>query len=367
MVLGLTDAQWLDIGIALVSVLAALVVGRWVIGVVIRGLVNRLAGRTETDLDDVLIEALLPPLTWLLVAVVAEIALGRIEGMTERWQVPLDDAFFVLYTLLAFVIIARVLGALFAWYGREISTKTDTELDEQLLPIIRRIAIIVIGLVLLSMVLSRFDVQVGGLLATLGIGSLAIALAAQASLGDIFSGFVIMVDRPYRIGDRIEIQDLDTWGDVVDIGLRSTKVRTRDNRMVVIPNSILGKSLIVNHSYPNSHYRIQLHVGVEYGTDIERARQVIIEAASTVEGLWEDRPVEALFIEMGESALIFRIRVWIESYADTRRIIDRVNSAVYPALEQAGIGIPYPQLTVRHRVEDIEEEKWKRLSGAASR
>lgn len=362
MIVGLTQSQLLDLAIAALSILAAFVIGRWMIAVVVRGLVARVAGRTGTELDDVLVDALLPPLAWAFVAVVAELALARLDFLPESWTGPIDDAFFVLYVLIAFAALARTLGGLFKWYGREISMRTETDLDEQLLPILRRLSVLVVGLILLSMVLSRFDVQVGGLLATLGIGSLAIALAAQASLGDIFAGFVIMIDRPYRIRDRIEILDLDTWGDVVDIGLRSTKVRTRDNRMVVIPNSVMGKSLIVNHSFPNSYYRIDIHVGVEYGTDIEEARQVIIEAASQVEGLWEERPVEALFLEMADSALLFRIRVWIESYADARRMIDRVNSVVYPALRENGIGIPYPQRTVHHRIDELDEKKWSRLS-----
>ena len=80
-------------------------------------------------------------------------------------------------------------------------------------------------------------------------------------------------------------QDIGTWGDVVDIGLRSTHIRTRDNRMVIVPNSVIAKSLVVNHSYPDSQYRIENHVGVAYGTDIEFARQILVEAVKTVEGV----------------------------------------------------------------------------------
>jgi small-conductance mechanosensitive channel len=199
--------------------------------------------------------------------------------------------------------------------------------------------------------LGYFDIEVSGFVATLGIGSLAIALAAQESLSDTISGFIIMVDRPFRIGDRIEIQDLGTWGDVMDIGLRSTRVRTRDNRMVIVPNSVIGKSLVVNYSYPDTQYRIQIHVGVGYGADIEETRKVLIEAVSKVEGVLSDRKVEALFLEFGDSALIFRVRWWLESYVDTRRMFDSVNTAMYNALNEAGIEIPFPQRVIIHKVE----------------
>ena len=140
--------------------------------------------------------------------------------------------------------------------------------------------------------------------------------------------------------------DLDTWGDVVDIGLRSTRIRTRDNRMVVIPNSQIGKSLVVNYAYPNDQYRLEIHIGIAYGSDIEKARQVMIDAVRGVEGVLPDRPVEALFLEFGDSALVFRIRWWLESYVDTRQMFDRVNTDLYKALQKEKIQLPFPQLDV---------------------
>jgi small-conductance mechanosensitive channel len=138
----------------------------------------------------------------------------------------------------------------------------------------------------------------------------------------------------------------------VDIGLRSTRIRTRDNRMVVVPNSQIGKSLVVNYAYPNDQYRLQIHVGVAYGTDIEKARKIMVEAVQKVEGVLPDRPVEALFLEFGDSALIFRVRWWLESYVDTRRMFDRVNTALYNALKKENIQLPFPQLDVHVQQQD---------------
>ena len=119
--------------------------------------------------------------------------------------------------------------------------------------------------------------------------------------------------------------------------------------MVIVPNSVISKSLVVNHSYPNSLYRLQNNVGVAYGTDIEKVRQVIIEAVKTVEGVLTDHPVDALFLEFGDSALIFRVRWWLDSYVDTRRMFDHVNTAIYKALNEADIEIPFPQRVVTHK------------------
>jgi MscS family membrane protein len=193
----------------------------------------------------------------------------------------------------------------------------------------------------------RFGVEVSALVTTLGIGSLAIALAAQETLGDMISGFTIMIDQPFTVGDRVEIQDIDTWGDVVDIGLRSTRILTRDNRMVSVPNSVIGKGLVVNYSVPSTVYRVETHVGVAYGTDVEYARTVMVEAIRAEDWVMKDKLIEALMLEFGDSALIFRVRCWIEDYVETRRIIDKMNTALYLALNEAGIDIPFPQRTLR--------------------
>jgi small-conductance mechanosensitive channel len=100
--------------------------------------------------------------------------------------------------------------------------------------------------------------------------------------------------------------------------------------MVIVPNSSIAKNEIINYTYPDPRYRIQTHVSVAYGTDVEVARQVIIDAVRQLEDVLPDKPVDALYNEMGDSAMIFRVRWWIESYADTRRVIDRSASCPRP-------------------------------------
>lgn len=355
--LGLTSAHWIDLGISALIVLFTIIIGRWIMALLLDRGIRWMVGKTQTGLDDALLNTIRTPFYWLLVVLAFQIAINRLDFFPESWNDPLDDVFFVLYLSVGLVFAWRFVVNLFNWYGQEMASRTETDLDEQLMPFFRRVALIILGAIGLIILLGHFQVNVSSLVATLGIGSLALALAAQAALSDTISGFVIMVDQPFRIGDRIEIQDLDTWGDVVDIGLRSSRIRTRDNRMVIIPNSVIGKSLIVNHSYPDTHYRIQIHVGVSYGTDLEKARQTLIGAVEGVEGVLPERPVEALFLEFGESALIFRVRWWIESYVDTRIMFDRVNTAIYKSLKQADIEIPFPQRDVHHKVDSSNGEQ----------
>lgn len=312
--------------------------------------IRRFTNFTKNTLDDAVLDAIAPPLYWLALLYAFQFSLNRLGKVFEQLRFNLDQVYFVLFSLVGFIVVWRLISNIANWYGEQLATTGKVDLSEQLLPFFRRVVLIVLALIFIIILLGYFNIEVSGLVTTLGIGSLAIALAAQAALSDTISGFVIMIDRPFRIGDRIEIQDLDTWGDVVDIGLRSTRIRTRDNRMVIVPNSVISKSLIVNHSYPDTQYRIEINVGVAYGTDIEKARKVLVEAVSRVEGVLSDHPVEALFLEFGDLALFFRVRWWLESFIDTRRMFDRVNTAIYQALNKAGIEIPLPQRVVTHKL-----------------
>jgi MscS family membrane protein len=354
--LGLSSAQWLDLGVSVLIVLFVLITGNWIIRVFIKNPLSRLAKRTSTILDDFIVEIIQLPLYLLFVGWAFNYGLKRLDFIPEEWNHSIADIFFIFYLVTGFIFSIKFIRKIIIWYGKEMSSRTETNLDEQLLPFIRRVTMIIIWLIGIIILLSHFNVDVSGLVATLGIGSLAIALAAQAALSDTISGFAIMIDRPFRIGDRIEIQDLDTWGDVVDIGLRSTRIRTRDNRMVIVPNSVIGKSLIVNYSYPDTQYRNEIQIGLAYGTDIERARDLMINVVSKVEGVLPDKPVEALFLEFGPYAMIFRVRWWLESYYDTRRMFDKVNTALYHALNAANIEIPNPQVDVffRNKIPDMD-------------
>ncbi len=357
---GLNGGQWADIGISAGIVVLAALIGRWLIALVLDRGLAMVTSRTPTSLDEIVLKIVRPPLYWLLLVLVLRAVLGRLAFLPEAWSRYLPDLFFALYLLLSLIIAYRAIDQLSDWYAAEVAEQAGVRLKRQWMPFVRRVGFIAIGMIAVITLLSRFEIDVTGLITTLGIGSLAVALAAQASLADMINGFMIMIDQPFRVGDRIEILDLSTWGDVVDIGLRSTRVRTRDNRMVIVPNSVIGKSLVVNYSYPDTQYRIEIELGVAYGTDIEHARGVMTDTVRTVPGVLQDRRVEALFLEFGDSAMIFRVRWWLDSYHDARRMFDRVNSALLDALTREGIELPAPIRTLHHEIDERNAERLAR-------
>ncbi len=354
--LGFDQLEWEAIGLSVLIFVGAVLFGRWLIRRILLPIAKRIIGRTQTTVDDLLLDAIIGPVYWLLLLTVAQYSLARLDFLDTKVQLTLVDAYFVLYLVILYVLASRVISKMAAWLIT-VSSKGEENLGKQLLPFLTRVMLLVATLIAGIILLGHFNVEVGGLVATLGIGSLAIALAAQETLSDTIAGFVIMLDKPFRIGDRIEMLELGTWGDVMDIGMRSTRIRTRDNRMAIIPNSVIGKSLVVNHSYPDKNYRLEIEIGVAYGSDLEKVRKVLTDAVRKVEGVMQELPVEALFLSFGEFSLVFRVRWWLDSFVDTRRMFDRVNTSMYEALSASEIELPFPQRVVHHKFDDKQGKR----------
>jgi MscS family membrane protein len=145
-------------------------------------------------------------------------------------------------------IIQRIMGGVFSWYKENIASKTPTELDDELIPLLRRVSKITIWVIASLIILPLYGVNISALIATLGVGSLAIALAAQDTIANIIAGFMIMVDRPFRIGDKIKLPSGEVVK-VLDIGVRRSKFLSDDNAIIIVPNLELSKSKIVNYTY----------------------------------------------------------------------------------------------------------------------
>lgn len=340
------DAVLLQKIAVFVGALLSTVLVAWVLIKLLDKWVRHAVRKSRSGLDDTLLNALKGPLVFLVLLMGLYWALRRGDFIINPDNPVLASIFFVLFSLLAFWAALRVITGLLDWYTEEVAHITETSFDDHVLPFFRRITIIFLIVILAIVLLAHFNVNVSALVTTLGIGTLAVALAAQEVFGNMISGFIILIDRPFRIGDRVEIEELDTWGDVQDITLHSTRILTRDHRMVSIPNALIGKNRVVNHSIPSTTYRVQTHVSVAYGSDIDHVREVLIAAIRAEDWVMQEERVEALFLEFQDSGLLFRVRCWIEHFVETRRVIDKMNSAIYKALAEAGIEIPFPQRVV---------------------
>jgi MscS family membrane protein len=341
--LGLPVEDWISLGISLLIVLAGYLVGTWLI----RRVLPRVVKRTGTKLDDHLLHAIGPDLRWLVVVLTLEFATRQLSFLSPELKTLFSDAYFVVALFMGTRITWRLVDLAAEWYRQRLAEQERLDSLDPVLTLLVRLGRAVIGVVAISILLTHFGVNITAFAVALAVGGLALALAAKDVIADAIEGFIILVDRPFRIGDRIEIQEVGTWGDVTEIGLRTTRIRTRDNRVVIVPNSVIGANQVINYSYPDPRYRIQTHVGIGYGADLEAARRIIVDTVRQVEGVLPDKPVDALYIEMGDSARILRVRWWIESYVETRQMVDLVHTAMERALDEAGVEMPFPTQSIR--------------------
>jgi small-conductance mechanosensitive channel len=351
--LGLSIEDWINLAISALIVL----IGAYFGGRLVMWVLRRVVKRTTTEYDEAFLNAIKGQVMWLMGMVAAQFATTRLVFLSAEFKEWLDRIYFVLYVWIILSVLWKLVEFSSDWYREKIATEEKTGKADVLIPVVNRVAKAVILAIGFIIVLDRFGVNVTSLVAVLGIGGLALSLAAQDTLADAIAGFTILLDQPFLVGHRIEISELGTWGDVVEIGTRTTRIRTRDNRLVIIPNSTIAKSQVVNYTYPDPRYRVQIDIGIGYGMDIEKTRQIIIDTVSHLDGILKDKPVDALYNEMGDSAMMFRVRWWIGSYEDTRRIYDRVNTALQLALDQAGIEMPFPIQEINLKIEKDDQEE----------
>ncbi len=355
--LGLSSADWINLAISIILALFLYKVGMWLI----QSFLRRVVERTATDLDDRFLTAMNDQIRWFITIFAIEMSLLRLQFIDAVLKARIRDISFLLYLVTSFFVTWKLVGFALDHLQTRLSQRMDSNQVKTLMQLVGWVVKFFVVFIYITILLEFFGISITAVTAVLGLGGLALSLAAQDTIADFISGIIILIDQPFRIGDRIEIDKVSTWGDVIEIGMRSTKIRTRDNRLVIIPNSTIGTSAVVNYSFPDSTYRVQIELGIGYGQDIDKIRHIIIEAVEKLDGVLKEKPVEALFLEFGETTMTFRVRWWIESYVDTRRMFDKVNQALYTALEGAGIEMPFTTYDVNIKVDN---ENANRLSEA---
>lgn len=334
-----------------------IIIVSWIIGKMIKFLLNvfgkKILTKTKTTLDDRIIDVLRKNITLVSVLVGIYIAFSEFKKALAPDATTLihifdyvNIAFYIIIVLAIARLVSRLIEATFGWYMDEASKKTQSNITATVAPLTNKIVSIVIFLTAVIIILDHFGVSIGSLLVSLGVGSLAIALAAQDTLANMIAGFVIMIDRPYRVGDRIQLPSGEV-GDVAEIGLRSTRVLNFDNNYLVVPNAEMVKSKIINYSYPQESIRAFVDVGVEYGTDIDKAKQVLLNLANTHPDVLKDPIPEVFLIEFGQSAVVLRLNMRTDDFKKKWTVETSIREQIYKAFASANIIIPLPQRVVR--------------------
>jgi MscS family membrane protein len=324
------------------AILAASYLAARLLSLVLRSVLAR--GTRRAALSGRLASALERPLAYALFLVGAYAAVHR-SPLPPSWIERLDATLFVLSVLLLALATIRAYRLLLTWYTGGSGDGLAAEFD----PLLSKLGAVAISLVALITILQRLGVNVESLVVSLGIGSLAVGLAAQDTLANMFAGFALMLDRPFRIGDRIQLASGEI-GDVVTIGIRATRVRTLDETLLVVPNSVLTREKVVNLSQPTLLVTTRIDVGVAYGTDLQRAKTVLAEAAAASEYVVPDRAPVVLVTQFADSSVNMRLIFWTRDVAERGLATSQVHEEVARRFAEAGIEIPFP---VRRVIQEV--------------
>jgi small-conductance mechanosensitive channel len=225
--------------------------------------------------------------------------------------------------------------------------KTQSKIDDIVFDLLNKFAGVIIFAFAILLALDVLGINVMPVVAGAGVAGIAVGFAAKDTLSNLIAGVLLIIDRPFEIGDRIEVwsapKNSATWGDVIDIGLRATKIRTTDNIVIVIPNNEIMRRDIVNYTTLSTDIRLRIPIGVSYDTDISKAKSVILEVAKTAEWVLKDPPPIVVVRQFGESSVDLELRVWIREARRRMDTISHMTDKVKEAFDEEGIEIPYPK------------------------
>ncbi|MCF6364791.1 MAG: mechanosensitive ion channel family protein [Bacteroidales bacterium] len=336
---GNTIAEWL---VALLIIVGTFVLAKalyWVSG----NIIKKLTKKSKSQLDDLIVDKIEEPI--ILALVLGGFWFGvAYLNLSEGFAAFMDKAFYVAITFDVSWLIVRLVDAIIVEYLTPLVKKTDGDLDDQLLPIIRKSLKAVIWIVAIVVGLNNAGYDVGALIAGLGLGGLAFAMAAKDSVANLFGGVSVFMDKPFKINDRIQLDGFD--GTITDIGLRSTKLKTLNGRIVTIPNHKFTGSYIENVSSEPSR-KMALSLGLTYdmtADDIQRGIEILKEIDKNSK-YTEDECV-AIFETFGDFSLNITYIYYIKPGEDIWAAINDTNFEILRKFNEAKLGFAFPTQTI---------------------
>lgn len=327
---------------ALGAILVFVMLGK-VVDWIVTGVIARLVKRTKTDFDDRILEILHRPIFLTVVLIGLSLA-THLMALPERVT---DGTVDVIKTLVVIVwfhfslkLVQVVLDQMEQHEDRFKFITSTTQ------PLIKNSITLVFVAVAVYAVFLIWNINITAWLASAGIIGLAVSFAAKDTLSNVFGGVTIFADKPFKVGDYI-ILGSGERGMITMIGVRSTRILTRDDVEITVPNSILATTTVINESGgPHEKFRIRLKVGVSYGSDIDKVEKVLLTVANEHKEVCEDPFARVRFRSFGDSSLDYELLCWVERPVLQGLVLHELHRNVYKAFEKEGITIPFPQQDV---------------------
>jgi len=323
---------------AVIIAFAFIIIGK-VADIVISGIIGRFARKSTNNFDNQIVDLVHKPIFLSFVLLGLSLA-------TRRLDLPDAPTFITIGIIKTIVIsvwyntVMRVMQLSVTALSR---TRNREIVQTGMLSLLHNVMKIVLVALAIYFLFLAWNIDVTAWLASAGIVGLALSFAAKDTLSNLFAGVSIIMDAPYKAGDFI-ILDSGERGLVTDIGLRSTRILTRDDVEITVPNGIIGNGKIINEAGgPPAQHRIRASVGVAYGSDLDEVIEVLSGVATEHPEILKSPEPRVRFRQFGDSSLNFELLGWISKPVDRGRVTHELNCAIYKALAENKIEIPFPQ------------------------
>lgn len=328
----------------LITLSASLIIAG-AISVIIKILQKR-AEKTSTKLDDIILHAIGRPLYILVIVAGIYFAIHLTPYLADLMNKSDQDYMYRHFILTIFVtwIAASLAKRIIKEYGYDIAAKTEGEMDDRIVALADMTVTYIIWFFGIMSALLGIGYNITAFITGMGILGLAIALAAQNLLSNVFGGVTITLDQLYQVGDRVEMGGV--YGDVYEIKPRYTKIKTLNNTIITIPNSKVINEQIINYAVPDASVRVKIPVSVAYGTDPEQVQKILLEIADKTPLILKEPEAAVRFTEYASSSQNFELIVWVMHYDDRHPIMDHVFREIFIRFKNEGIVMPFNQMDV---------------------
>lgn len=330
-----------------------LIAGLWLLGRVIKSAVGKLIKHSREPLNSRILGVIQTNVVLASVVIGLYLAFKEARNAITRYDLTyvqflndLEVGLFLLLVLFGTIVASRIIKSAIESYTEQVSTKTSSDVTRTVAPLTMRVINIILILVASIIILDHFGVNIGSLLVSLGVGSLALALAAQETIANMIAGFVILVDQPFRVGNRIKLLTGEE-GDIVQIGLRSTRIVDYDNNLIVIPNSELVKNRIINFSFPDQASRVFIELTVGHGTDLGRVRDIMLSSAAANPLILKDPAPGVFVMGISDAGVLVRLSARTGDFRNRFPAETSLREELYGAFGAAGIAFGAPAMVIK--------------------
>ena len=259
----------------------------------------------------------------------------------------LEPLFLVLLIILLASFIDSLVKELIPLLEEKLASKTSTQIDDVIFDLLKRFSTVIIYVAAILQALKVLGADIMPFVAGAGVAGIAIGFAAKDTLSNIIAGVLLLIDRPFEVGDRIEVWSAPansaTWGDVIDVGLRATRIKTTDNIIIVIPNNEIMMRDIINYTTITDEIRVRIPIGIAYDADVKKAKDIINKISLELEWVMKDPAPKVVVKTFGDSAVNMEARVWISNPRKRMDTISYITDRVKEDFQKEDIEIPFPK------------------------